>query len=96
MMVGEWLSSWLCREEGVELSSASDERLNFKLVLAEPLENSSHVQKFLSEHGGPGLQHIGLVSKGDIGNIVEKMQISGAEFRKPPPTYYKLVSKNHR
>ncbi len=34
------------------------EELNFKLVLAEPLEGAedSHVQKFLDAHGGPGLQ----------------------------------------
>ena len=68
-------------------------RLNFKLVLAEPLDNGkdSHVQKFLNCHGGPGLQHIGLATS----NVAETVQIMtdlGAQFRNPPPTYYKLVS----
>ena len=63
MKVGEWISSWLCREVGVkfplsEVSREMESRRNFKLVLAEPLEGAadSHVQKFLDEHGGPGLQ----------------------------------------
>ena len=63
------------------------------MVLAEPLDNGkdSHVQKFLNCHGGPGLQHIGLATS----NVAETVQIMtdfGAQFRNPPPTYYKLVS----
>ena len=124
MKVGEWISSWLCREEGVRLPQANGGEKNvfhtfskqlfclrnsflfadvdcqndFKLVLAEPLEGrpDSHVQKFLNDHGGPGLQHIGLVSRGPIEGTVEKMLQKGAEFRTPPPTYYKLVSRKKR
>ena len=68
-------------------------RLNFKLVLAEPMDNEkdSHVQKFLDHHGGPGLQHIGLATS-NVSQTVQIMTDLGAKFRNPPPTYYKLVS----
>ena len=93
LTVGEWLSSWLCREEGVEFQDKYTSQLNFKLVLAEPLDNEkgSHVQNFLNDHGGPGLQHIGLTTP-NAGQTVSIMSQNGAQFRKPPPTYYQLVS----
>ena len=115
LMAGQWLSEWLCREEGLQWpaeegpfedsstdNNSSDNRdpceitlpnisipvannrtpkngiysnssnsesskvpsdvksskVNFKLVLAEPLPDSpwSHVNTFLEAHGGPGLQ----------------------------------------
>ena len=69
-------------------------RLNFKLVLAEPLDNEkdSHVKNFLNHHRGPGLQHIGLTTP-NAAKTVQIMTDSGAQFRRPPPTYYKLESK---
>jgi len=94
LTVGEWLSSWMCREEGVQLENCNNEKLNFKLVLAEPLDNEkdSHVKNFLNHHGGPGLQHIGLTTP-NAAKTVQIMTDSGAQFRRPPPTYYKLESK---
>jgi hypothetical protein len=124
MKVSQWISSWMCREVGVEMetSDASNSNIdngtvlypfceaihtmkllirlffykgciqNFKLVLAEPLANAphSHVRKFITEHDGPGLQHIGLATE-DAEETVQDMLDRGAAFRKPPPTYYKLV-----
>ena len=117
-MAGQWLSEWLCREEGLQWpteeleepvedgrcndngnhlsennqlwdntlpdtssipmankrtlnystnnpsncestnSNVKTSKVNFKLVLAEPLPDSpwSHVNTFLEAHGGPGLQ----------------------------------------
>ncbi|XP_059078323.1 4-hydroxyphenylpyruvate dioxygenase-like protein [Tigriopus californicus] len=98
MKVGEWISSWMCNEIGAKFPTSSDSvddtTLNFKLVLAEPLAGypESHVQKFLDEHGGPGLQHIGLTSS-TIASTVATMNHRGAEFRSPPPTYYTMASK---
>ena len=46
---------------------------------------------FLDEHGGPGLQHIGLYSD-DIVHTVDEMIKRDVGFRKPPPTYYSSVS----
>ena len=57
MMVGEWMSEWLCNEQGVSweseekicrenMSASADQSLsavrNFKLVLAEPLPDHPH------------------------------------------------------
>ena len=95
LTVGQWLSSWLCREEGVQFqdSGSNDSWLNFKLVLAEPLDNDrdSHVHQYLNLHGGPGIQHIGLTTP-DAAKTVRIMTSTGAQFRRPPPTYYQLVS----
>ena len=91
--VGDWVAEWLCREQGVH-SGHTDEARNFKLVLAEPLARAadSHVNNFLRDHGGPGLQHIGLATA-DIARTVQLLAGAGARFRKPPPTYYRLESK---
>ena len=105
MKVGEWISSWMCREVGIQFNNrqanneiskrtdTAESRVNFKLVLAEPLEGrlDSHVQKFLDEHEGPGVQHIGLTTD-DIEGTVKVLADRGATFRKPPPTYYKMVN----
>jgi len=102
LMAGEWLSEWLCREEGVMWNKKGDgggdskitQRRNFKLVMAEPLPDNptSHVNSFLEAHGGPGLQHIGL-STDRLASCVADLTQAGAQFRKPPPTYYKLEGK---
>ena len=44
------------------------------------------------EHGGPGVQHIGLLTP-DIVTSVHNLANSGARFRHPPPTYYQLQNK---
>ena len=95
MMVGEWLSEWMCREEGVSWEEEGGaEKRNFKLVLAEPLPNHehSHVYNFIKEHEGPGLQHIGLLTHNII-KTISTMKAHGAKFRNPPPTYYTLEDK---
>ena len=38
-------------------------------------------------------QHIGLTA-GDVSATVEEMAGRGAQFRRPPPSYYKLVRTN--
>jgi len=95
LTAGDWMSEWLCRERGVMWENDEDQKnRNFKLVIAEPLENreDSHVHSFLHEHGGPGLQHIGL-STDDITKTMNILRSGGALFRKPPPTYYTLKGK---
>lgn len=48
------------------------------------------MQQFLDNHGGPGLQHIGLTAP-NVSETVEWMSSNGAKFRAPPPAYYQLV-----
>lgn len=57
------------------------------LLLARP----NQIQTFLDEHGGPGVQHIGLYSK-DMVCAVEKLRNNGVEFVMPPNSYYKQVT----
>jgi len=157
LMAGQWLSEWLCREEGLQWpaeeleepaedgpcndngnhlsennqlwddtlpdtssipmankrtlnysinnpsncestpSNLKSSKVNFKLVLAEPLPDSpwSHVNTFLEAHGGPGLQHIGL-STLTMAPTVARLSERGAVFRKPPPTYYDIQGKREQ
>ena len=50
------------------------------------------MKNFLNNHGGPGLQHIGLTTPNAV-QTVQIMSDQGAQFRRPPPTYYQLESK---
>jgi 4-hydroxyphenylpyruvate dioxygenase len=72
----------------------SSNPLNFKLVLAEPLAGhaQSHVNTFLQQHAGPGLQHVGLTTAAML-DSVRQMDSRGVAFRRPPPTYYRYQSK---
>ena len=81
LSAGTWLEEWLCREEGVSWDQEQSDR-NFKLVLAEPLpgHEEGHVNKFLRDNGGPGVQHIGLATL-DISHTLTVLSSSGAEFR---------------
>lgn len=93
--VGDWLSEWMCREDGVMWYKDGEQKeKNFKLVIAEPLADreDSHVHSFLRDHGGPGLQHIGLSTE-NITSTMTNLRHNGALFRKPPPTYYDLEGK---
>ena len=51
-----------CKSINVPSSNVKSSKVNFKLVLAEPLPDSpwSHVNTFLEAHGGPGLQVSGV------------------------------------
>jgi 4-hydroxyphenylpyruvate dioxygenase len=101
LYAGEWLSEWLCREEGAvwppasnQYSGLTDNPRNFKLVLAEPLAGHvhSHVNTFLQHHAGPGVQHVGLTTSAML-DSVRQLAARGVAFRKPPPTYYRFESK---
>ena len=50
----------------------------------------NQVDTFLSEHGGPGIQHIGLYSP-DLVPTVSTLRKSGVEFINPPKAYYSEV-----
>eukprot|EP00117_Sycon_ciliatum_P041080 scpid51399/ scgid3599/ 4-hydroxyphenylpyruvate dioxygenase-like protein; Glyoxalase domain-containing protein 1 len=69
-------------------SSSSDRHLGVKLVFAEPLtDGANQVQLFLNDHGGPGIQHIGLTSR-DIFSTIETMRQAHAQFIFIPPDFY--------
>ncbi|XP_074953885.1 4-hydroxyphenylpyruvate dioxygenase-like protein isoform X2 [Phalacrocorax aristotelis] len=60
-----------------------------KLVLAESLseDGANQVDTFLEQHGGAGIQHVGLCTT-DIITTTKALQQRGARFFTPPTAYY--------
>ncbi|NXG46822.1 HPDL protein, partial [Psilopogon haemacephalus] len=65
-----------------------------KLVFAESLskDGSNQVDTFLEQHGGAGIQHVGLCTT-DIVATTRALQEQGVQFFTPPATYYSQGSK---
>ncbi|XP_075280165.1 4-hydroxyphenylpyruvate dioxygenase-like protein [Opisthocomus hoazin] len=65
-----------------------------KLVLAESLSKggTNQVDTFLDQHGGAGIQHVGLRTT-DIVSTTRALQQRGARFFTPPATYYSQGGK---
>ncbi|NWU60911.1 HPDL protein, partial [Pterocles burchelli] len=65
-----------------------------KLVFAESLSENSpnQVDTFLEQHGGAGIQHVGLCTT-DIVATTRALQQRGARFFTPPATYYSQGGK---
>ncbi|NXG54862.1 HPDL protein, partial [Hemiprocne comata] len=65
-----------------------------KLVLAESLseDSTNQVDTFLEQHGGAGIQHVGLHTT-DIVATTRALQQGGARFFTPPATYYSQRGK---
>ncbi|CAG0918950.1 unnamed protein product [Notodromas monacha] len=88
---------WKCAELGIQAdvkpSAGGDSGL--RIVVAEslwPQKGNAHVEEFLSQHSGPGIQHIGLRTH-DICWAVRQCVERGVRFRRPPASYYNLESK---
>ncbi|XP_048169307.1 4-hydroxyphenylpyruvate dioxygenase-like protein [Corvus hawaiiensis] len=65
-----------------------------KLVFAESLSQNgtNQVDMFLEQHGGAGIQHVGLCTT-DIVSTTRALQQRGARFFTPPTTYYSQGGK---
>ncbi|XP_030350715.1 4-hydroxyphenylpyruvate dioxygenase-like protein [Strigops habroptila] len=65
-----------------------------KLILAESLSKNgtNQVDTFLEQHGGAGIQHVGLRTT-DIVATTRTLQQRGARFFTPPVTYYSQDGK---
>lgn len=65
-----------------------------KLVLAESLseDGANQVDTFLEQHGGAGIQHVGLCTT-DIITTTRALQQGGVQFFTPPTTYYSQGGK---
>ncbi|XP_037068359.1 4-hydroxyphenylpyruvate dioxygenase-like protein [Pollicipes pollicipes] len=83
---------WRCAETGLSSPPTSDREPTLKFVIAESLQDGSHVETFNREHGGPGVQHIGLHTRHIAGRVGE-MARRGVRFRKPPAAYYSQTGK---
>ncbi|XP_049615309.1 4-hydroxyphenylpyruvate dioxygenase-like protein [Syngnathus scovelli] len=83
------MTYWNCDESGLSLPGAQQDQPDCKFVIAEslPEQGSNHVDTFLEEHRGAGIQHIGLYTR-DIVEAVRNMADAGVRFFSPPPAYY--------
>ncbi|KAM9558713.1 4-hydroxyphenylpyruvate dioxygenase-like protein isoform 1-T2 [Salvelinus alpinus] len=85
---------WKCSETGITLPFTDDKQPDCKFVIAEslPEQGRNQVDTFLEQHGGPGIQHIGLYTQ-DIVSTAQTMGQAGVHFFSPPPAYYTEVGK---
>ena len=61
-------------------------------ISAKSVTGANQVDLFISNHGGAGVQHIGLYT-GDIIGAVGQLQSNGVKFNDAPYTYYTEVGK---
>ncbi|TRY59417.1 hypothetical protein DNTS_004319 [Danionella cerebrum] len=72
-------------------------QLECKFVMAEslPQHGANQVERFLDEHQGAGIQHIGLYTH-DILSIADQLSQAGVQFFSPPPAYYTEPAKQQQ
>lgn len=63
-----------------------------KMPINEPAvgRKRSQIEEFVDFHGGPGVQHVALLTK-DIVGCVSSLRERGVEFIKVPDTYYEIM-----
>jgi 4-hydroxyphenylpyruvate dioxygenase len=65
-------------------------RIKFPIVEPAPGRRKSQIEEYLAFYGGPGTQHVALLSS-DILQAVRELRASGVEFLKVPDTYYDVL-----
>jgi len=70
----------------------SDDNHRIKLPINEPAEGKrrSQIQEYLDFYGGPGVQHVALLTR-NIVATVRRMMEGGVEFLTVPDSYYETV-----
>lgn len=65
-----------------------------KMPINEPAvgRKRSQIEEFVDFHGGPGVQHVALLTK-DIVSCVSNLRDRGVEFIRIPDTYYEIMRK---
>ncbi|HXQ82164.1 MAG TPA: 4-hydroxyphenylpyruvate dioxygenase [Opitutaceae bacterium] len=58
-----------------------------KMPINEPSSQNSQIQEFLDRYGGPGVQHIALLTPNIIDTVAEMRRL-GQDFLEVPDTYY--------
>ncbi|MEU1287215.1 4-hydroxyphenylpyruvate dioxygenase [Kitasatospora sp. NPDC005856] len=64
--------------------------VTFTLITPAPSEVSGHLDAFLKDHGGPGVQHIAFTTD-DIVSSVDAIAARGVEFMTTPRAYYRML-----
>jgi len=70
----------------------SDDSYSIKFPINEPAggRRKSQIEEYLEYYGGPGVQHIALLT-GDITQTVSTLRDTGVEFLRVPASYYDLL-----
>lgn len=66
--------------------------VTFTLVEPEPAADFSHLEQFLEDHGGSGVQHVAFRTS-DIIRSVDAIRGNGVAFLDAPGTYYDLLAQ---
>ncbi|NUR89802.1 MAG: 4-hydroxyphenylpyruvate dioxygenase, partial [Nonomuraea sp.] len=69
--------------------------VTFTLIEPDVTGTPGHIDAFLRDHGGPGVQHLAL-SAADIVAAVETTSARGMEFLDAPAVYYDLLAERVR
>ncbi|MET8541635.1 4-hydroxyphenylpyruvate dioxygenase [Kitasatospora sp. NPDC004799] len=64
--------------------------VTFTLIEPDQSQVSGHLDEFLKDHGGPGVQHIAFTTD-DIVRSVDAIAARGVEFLSTPQAYYRLL-----
>ncbi|XP_038046247.1 4-hydroxyphenylpyruvate dioxygenase-like protein [Patiria miniata] len=93
---------WHCAETGLTLPAGQEKgedaskprppKAKFVIAEALPGQGPNQVDRFLEQHGGAGIQHIGLHTP-NILQAVSSLRQAGLDFIEPPPAYYTQVGK---
>ncbi|XP_025094598.1 4-hydroxyphenylpyruvate dioxygenase-like protein isoform X2 [Pomacea canaliculata] len=83
---------WKCAETGLAMKEKGIGSVKFVIAEALPKQGPNQINMFIENHGGPGVQHIGLHTS-DIISAVAQLQHQGVEFNEPPYTYYTEVGQ---
>ena len=65
--------------------------VTFTLIAPDVAADPGHVDAFLRDHGGPGVQHVAFATA-DVVAAVGKFRGGGVEFLPTPPAYYRLLA----
>ncbi|KAL8601249.1 hypothetical protein ACOMHN_003193 [Nucella lapillus] len=83
---------WKCAETGLATEEKAKGSVKFVLAETLPDQGPNQLDMFLTNHGGAGVQHVGLHT-GDIIGTISQLQTNGVKFNEAPYTYYTKVGR---
>ncbi|XP_076439542.1 4-hydroxyphenylpyruvate dioxygenase-like protein [Babylonia areolata] len=83
---------WKCAETGLATEEKAMGSVKFVIAETLPDQGPNQLEMFLKNHGGAGVQHVGLHT-GDIVGAISQLQANGVKFNEAPYTYYTEVGR---
>jgi 4-hydroxymandelate synthase len=75
----------------IKVVQSKSRAVTLTLIESDPAAESGHVDDFLKDHGGAGVQHMAL-STGDVLASVQQLGDNGIELLSTPDAYYSLLA----